>query len=46
MALRKGISNALVAAVLFGLSTPIAKVLVGNLPLEFLAGLLYIGSGA
>jgi drug/metabolite transporter (DMT)-like permease len=41
----RGIVAALGAAVLFGLSTPIAKTLVGeNSPL-LLAGLLYIGSG-
>ena len=42
---RKGIRDALLAAVLFGLSTPIAKILVGNLSPQLLAGLLYIGSG-
>jgi|ERR1051326_2039406 drug/metabolite transporter (DMT)-like permease len=42
---RQGIRNALLAAVLFGLSAPIAKILVGNLPPQLLAGLLYIGSG-
>ena len=40
-----GIRDALLAALLFGLSTPIAKGLVGNLPPQFLAGLLYLGSG-
>ncbi len=43
--MRKGIRDALLAAVLFGLSTPIAKDLVGNVPPQLLAGLLYIGSG-
>ena len=42
---RKGIRDALLAAVLFGLSAPVAKILVGNLPPQLLAGLLYIGSG-
>ena len=42
---RKGIRDALLAAVLFGLSAPIAKILVGNLSPQLLAGLLYIGSG-
>lgn len=41
----KGILGALVAAVLFGASTPIAKVLVGEIPPVLLAGLLYAGSG-
>lgn len=36
---------ALLAAALFGISTPIAKVLVGNVPPVMLAGLLYLGSG-
>src|SRR5262249_29390778 len=42
---RKGIRNALLSAVLFGLSAPVAKILVGNLSPQLLAGLLYIGSG-
>jgi drug/metabolite transporter (DMT)-like permease len=33
------------AAVLFGLSTPLAKPLVGSTPPLLLAGLLYVGSG-
>ncbi|MCP5249990.1 MAG: EamA family transporter [Candidatus Accumulibacter sp.] len=36
---------ALLAAVLFGASTPIAKLLLGDLPPILLAGLLYLGSG-
>lgn len=36
---------ALAAAVLFGASTPFAKVLLGNTPPILLAGLLYLGSG-
>jgi drug/metabolite transporter (DMT)-like permease len=36
---------ALIAALLFGASTPLAKVLVGNMPPLLLAGLLYLGSG-
>lgn len=43
---RKGIREVLLAAALFGLSAPIAKVLVGNLSPQLLAGLLYVGSGA
>ena len=39
------IAAALAAAVLFGASTPAAKVLVGELHPVLLAGLLYIGSG-
>src|SRR5215469_7405157 len=42
---RKGIRDALLAAVLFGLSAPIAKILVGSVSPQSLAGLLYIGSG-
>lgn len=40
-----GIVQALGAAALFGLSTPLAKVLVGTVPPLLLAGLLYAGSG-
>lgn len=36
---------ALAAALLFGASTPLAKVLVGDVPPLLLAGLLYLGSG-
>ncbi|TAK54042.1 MAG: DMT family transporter [Gammaproteobacteria bacterium] len=38
-------SPALVAALLFGASTPLAKLLVGGMPPLLLAGLLYLGSG-
>jgi len=38
-------SPALAAALLFGASTPLAKLLVGNVPPLLLAGLLYLGSG-
>jgi hypothetical protein len=44
MSLRSA-SPALAAALLFGASTPLAKVLVGNVPPLLLAGLLYLGSG-
>ncbi|PZP59589.1 MAG: EamA family transporter, partial [Azospira oryzae] len=40
-----GISQALLAAVLFGASTPLAKALVGVTSPLILAGLLYLGSG-
>jgi drug/metabolite transporter (DMT)-like permease len=36
---------ALLAAALFGASTPVAKLLVGEQPPVMLAGLLYLGSG-
>lgn len=36
---------ALGAAVLFGASTPLAKVLLQDMPPVLLAGLLYLGSG-
>ncbi|WP_291994972.1 DMT family transporter [Candidatus Accumulibacter sp. ACC003] len=36
---------ALLAAALFGASTPVAKLLVGDVPPILLAGLLYLGSG-
>lgn len=38
-------SPALAAALLFGASTPLAKLLVGAMPPVMLAGLLYLGSG-
>jgi len=40
-----GIAYALLGAVLFGASTPIAKLLVGEISPLMLAGLLYAGSG-
>ena len=43
--MRTGIHYALAGAVLFGASTPIAKLLVGGIPPLMLAGLLYAGSG-
>ena len=36
---------ALLAAALFGISTPLAKLLLGSFPPLLLAGLLYLGSG-
>src|SRR5271170_2496706 len=42
----RGIAAALGAAVFFGLSTPIAKTLLGEASPLLLAGLLYTGSGA
>ncbi|WP_043356943.1 DMT family transporter [Cupriavidus basilensis] len=36
---------ALIAAILFGASTPLAKALTGSIPPLLLAGLLYLGSG-
>ena len=41
----RGIAYALAAALLFGASTPFAKLLVGSLPPILLAGLLYAGAG-
>lgn len=40
-----GIAQGLAAAVLFGLSTPLAKALLGTISPLLLAGLLYAGSG-
>ncbi|GMU52913.1 MAG: hypothetical protein AMXMBFR33_20590 [Candidatus Xenobia bacterium] len=40
-----GIVAAILAALLFGASTPLAKLLLGQLPPQMLAGLLYLGSG-
>ena len=36
---------ALLSAVLFGMGTPLAKLLLGEIPPLLLAGLLYLGSG-
>jgi drug/metabolite transporter (DMT)-like permease len=41
----KGIACALLGAALFGASTPVAKLLVGEIGPLMLAGLLYAGSG-
>ena len=43
--MRRGIFAALCAALLFGASTPLAKLLVGVASPWLLAGLLYLGSG-
>lgn len=43
--MRRGVAPALLAAVLFGASTPLAKLLVGQITPVLLAGLLYAGSG-
>lgn len=42
---RAAIAYALVSAALFGASTPLAKLLVGEIAPLVLAGLLYLGSG-
>jgi drug/metabolite transporter (DMT)-like permease len=42
---RPGVAFALAAAVLFGLATPFAKMLVGSIDPVLMAGLLYLGSG-
>jgi len=42
---RRGIGLALGAAVLFGVSTPFAKLLLSDAAPQLLAGLLYLGSG-
>jgi len=41
----RAIAYAIAAALLFGASTPAAKLLVGEVPAFLLAGLLYAGSG-
>jgi drug/metabolite transporter (DMT)-like permease len=43
--LDRGIPAAMGAAVLFGVSTPLVKPLLGDVPPLLLAGLLYAGSG-
>jgi drug/metabolite transporter (DMT)-like permease len=45
MTMHRGILAASGAAALFGISTPIAKILLGVMPPLLLAGLLYSGSG-
>ncbi|HUH94712.1 MAG TPA: DMT family transporter [Casimicrobiaceae bacterium] len=46
MRLVPGIAPALLAALLFGASTPLARALVGTIDPVWLAGCLYAGSGA
>jgi drug/metabolite transporter (DMT)-like permease len=41
----KGVRLALLAALLFGVSTPLAKALLADIAPQILAGLLYLGSG-
>src|SRR5215213_9726274 len=41
-----GVSFSLVAALLFGASTPVAKMLLGTVDPVLLAGLLYLSSGS
>lgn len=43
--MHKGVAYALLAAALFGASTPFAKALVGQVAPVALAGMLYLGSG-
>jgi hypothetical protein len=43
--LNSGVAAALGAALLFGASTPLAKLLLGEVAPWLLAGLLYLGSG-
>lgn len=43
--LNRGVPAALAAALLFGASTPLAKMLLGEISPWLLAGLLYLGSG-
>jgi drug/metabolite transporter (DMT)-like permease len=45
MVFHTGIASALGAALLFGASTPLAKLLLGDVSPWLLAGLLYLGSG-
>jgi drug/metabolite transporter (DMT)-like permease len=42
---RTGLWSVLLAALLFGISTPLSKGLLGEIPPQILAGLLYLGSG-
>jgi len=42
---RKGVTSALIAALLFGVSTPLAKLAIAVADPVLVAGLLYLGSG-
>jgi len=42
---KSGVIRALLAAILFGASTPASKALLGSMSPQLLAGLLYLGSG-
>lgn len=42
---RKGVPLALLSAILFGASTPLAKILLGAIDPWMMAGLLYLGAG-
>ena len=44
--MNRSVLSALVAAALFGASTPFAKPLSGEIPPALLAGLMYLGSGS
>jgi drug/metabolite transporter (DMT)-like permease len=43
--MQTGILLALISAALFGASTPLAKLMLGNVDPWMLAGLLYLGAG-
>lgn len=43
--MHKGVVYALLAAILFGISTPFAKTMVADIAPVMLAGILYLGSG-
>ena len=43
--MQTGILLALISAALFGASTPLAKIMLGNVDPWILAGLLYLGAG-
>lgn len=40
-----GVPLAIASAVLFGVTTPFAKILLGSVDPQLLAGLLYLGAG-
>lgn len=45
LSLRRGVILALGSAVLFGLTAPFSKILLGRIDPQLLAGLLYLGAG-
>ena len=43
--MRKGIMMAILAAVLYAVSSPFSKVLLNEMPPTLMAGFLYLGAG-
>ena len=43
--MRKGIMMAILAAVLYAMSSPFSKILLNEMPPTLMAGFLYLGAG-